>query len=321
MNGPMGSRFIFPDIKGTFQGGEAYPDFHGTLKGPCGDWARGHADGSGVSLDVRLILNVDNGAMVYGNAIGRSVRDKTDPTKASLTFAKTFETGDNELRWLNNKVLAGVGRKDGNSITVDYYEMSINTEDTGTPTLLNMDVNGEKESVAKPVLVLGVNNVPYFTSPSYPKHVYSVKFTVGAPIVIMNGPMGSRFIFPDIKGTFQGGEAYPDFHGTLKGPCGDWARGHADGSGVSLDVRLILNVDNGAMVYGNAIGRSVRDKTDPTKASLTFAKTFETGDNELRWLNNKVLAGVGRKDGNSITVDYYEVQLCENIVHNKMIQD
>jgi hypothetical protein len=130
--------------------------------------------------------------------------------------------------------------------------------------------------------------------------------TVDDPIVIKNGPVGSRYIYPATGGTFQGGKNHPDFHGTVHGPGGDWACIHPDGS-ISLDVRLILKTHDGAILFVKTIGRSVRDKNDPKKSSLRAANTFETSDDKWKWLNTKIIVGIGEKVGNNITYDCYDL--------------
>ncbi len=55
----------------------------------------------------------------------------------------------------------------------------------------------------------------------------------------------------------------------------------------------------------------MRDKNDRMKASLRLASTNQTGDIGLMWFNNKVLVGIGQKDGNVVRVNYYDVIILE----------
>jgi hypothetical protein len=63
-----------------------------------------------------------DGALMYGNAIGRSDREKNDPTKSSIVSSITFETGDRKMKWLNGRVLAGKGKKIDNEVRIDYND-------------------------------------------------------------------------------------------------------------------------------------------------------------------------------------------------------
>ena len=155
--------------------------------------------------------------------------------------------------------------------------------------------------------------------------VYRLEFQVGDAVIVPFGPKGSRYIFPILAGgTFEGAD--PDFHGTTAVPSADFAVGHSDGSGVTLkvsgqrnggdyeamkitahcvqtlsllyhtlinattQVNIILTTHDGAKILGIAEGRSKRDPDNPVNAELQMAKTFETGDDRYRWMNNEVFS-------------------------------
>ena len=90
------------------------------------------------------------------------------------------------------------------------------------------------------------------------------------------------------SGTFEG----PKLKGTTKGPGGDWVTARADGS-LSLDVRLLLETDDGALILMTYKGIS----PDGGK-TIRSAPLFETGDERYAWLNNLqavATGGTGRR--------------------------
>lgn len=90
-------------------------------------------------------------------------------------------------------------------------------------------------------------------------------------------------------------------------PSCDLVVGHADGSGVSLKVNFVMKNHDGATLLGIVEGRSKRDESNPRNAQLTSSKTFETGEERFRWMNNEVFLGKGVKEGNEVTMDYFQV--------------
>jgi hypothetical protein len=119
---------------------------------------------------------------------------------------------------------------------------------------------------------------------------------------IGDGPLGRRIFFGAAGGTFAG----PKLHGKVLPGGGDWALFRPDGT-MTLDVRLTLQMHEGALVYMTYGGRWVippnlrADITDPAKryqvdpAKYYFRTTplFETGDQSYAWLNDIVCIGSG----------------------------
>mmetsp|Transcript_16860 Transcript_16860/g.38665 ORF Transcript_16860/g.38665 Transcript_16860/m.38665 type:complete len:149 (+) Transcript_16860:107-553(+) len=137
------------------------------------------------------------------------------------------------------------------------------------------------------------------------KFLYQMKIKVVAPTVVPNGPKGSRYIFPIVSGTFTGAD--PDFHGTIEAPSADYAIRHTDGSGFTLKVFLVLKLHDDGILMATAEGRSERDADNPNNSKITSSATYETGVERFKWMNNQVIVGYGRKEGLSITIDYYQV--------------
>lgn len=139
------------------------------------------------------------------------------------------------------------------------------------------------------------------------KFAYRLEFNVGNPQLVSNGPYGSRYCFPILKGTFAGSGGLSDFHGTVHTPAADLAIVHADGSGVTLKVHLILKTHDGATILGKAEGKSIREPDNPANARVHLGKTYETGDARYKWMNNQVFVGYGKKEGSNVKINYYQV--------------
>ena len=126
------------------------------------------------------------------------------------------------------------------------------------------------------------------------KYVYTMHLTLGTPIQV-NGPNGHRFIWPDVKGTFEGA----NMKGTVGGPAGDWATLRPDGT-ITLDARFMLTTDDGAIIYKSVSGRSDRET-----GLLTSSAEYETGDEKYAFLHRQQLIGYGFKTGYNASIDYY----------------
>lgn len=142
------------------------------------------------------------------------------------------------------------------------------------------------------------------------EYLYTLEFEVEDPILVPNGPNGTRAVFEFTKDT---GKVYgPALNGRVVGPSSDWALVCTDGS-VALDIQLLIQTEDEQTILQKVIGRSVRDGDNPSNGDLQTAATNETSSGKYQYLNNKVLTGVGRKTGNKIKVVYYDVQ--EKIDH------
>ncbi|WAH55386.1 DUF3237 domain-containing protein [Pseudomonas silvicola] len=121
-----------------------------------------------------------------------------------------------------------------------------------------------------------------------PLAVGSVK--TGAPSFIKNGPKGTRILVDVSEGHWEGER----LRATQKGiAAGDWA--HMDEQGiVSVDVRMLLETHDGALIYVNYQGRV--DASKQGNAPIWIAPTFETGDSRYTWLNKIQAVGKGHKD-------------------------
>ena len=126
-------------------------------------------------------------------------------------------------------------------------------------------------------------------------------FTITVPItvsaLIANGPNGTRVVVDAPSGRFEG----PKLSGEVKSPGGDWVTARADGT-IGLDVRLILQTDDGA-----AILMQYKGVGQAGGAAIRTAPLFETGDERYLWLNSMQGVAIGASDGTKVTYDVYAV--------------
>ena len=120
------------------------------------------------------------------------------------------------------------------------------------------------------------------------------------PFVLEGTPVGTRMIFEVEDGTISGER----LNAKLVGQSGaDWLVVGPDGTG-TLDVRMLVETDDGALVFISYNGRV--DLGHP--AHVYSAPRFETGDERYRWLNTIQAVAKGTLSDNGSTLTY---ELCE----------
>jgi hypothetical protein len=116
------------------------------------------------------------------------------------------------------------------------------------------------------------------------------------------GPTGQRVVFGSAGGAFEG----PRLRGEVLRGGGDWAIFRPDGV-MTLDVRLSLKTDDGALIHMTYGGRmaipaalkpqwadpAVRRSIDPAEYYFRTNPLFETGSPNHAWLNDIVCVGTG----------------------------
>ena len=91
-------------------------------------------------------------------------------------------------------------------------------------------------------------------------------------------------------------------------PSYDWATMYDDEPGLVLDVRFIYQTHDGKMLLAFVNGRSKQQEGDSTCAEIIHSSIhIETGAEEYKWMNKKVFCGKGKKEGNTIRINYYEI--------------
>jgi hypothetical protein len=122
------------------------------------------------------------------------------------------------------------------------------------------------------------------------------------PIVLPNTPAGTRVIV-EVKDVRVEGER---LRAKLKGVAGaDWLTIGPDATG-TLDVRMTVETDDGAVVYLTYSGR--RDFSQGMDAPIYTAPRFETGDDRYAWLNRVQAVAKGTTDGATLTYEVYELR-------------
>lgn len=121
-----------------------------------------------------------------------------------------------------------------------------------------------------------------------------------APIDLGETPSGGRLIF-EAEGARVTGER---LCGTMKGRANaDWFIVAPDGTG-TVDVRALLETDDGALVFIQYLGRVDASRQG---APIYIAPRFETSDDRYRWLNLIQAVGKGIFDGRTLTYEVYEI--------------
>ena len=134
------------------------------------------------------------------------------------------------------------------------------------------------------------------------KIVATIELDLDSPIIVPAGPAGTR-VFVPIKGKIYG----TAINGTIISPSSDWITVGPDDSVANINARFVIRTDSGEAVLQNAIGRSVRDKNNPTNSVLRTMATYEASTGgKYEHLNSKAFLGHGTKTGNKIKIVYYD---------------
>jgi hypothetical protein len=135
------------------------------------------------------------------------------------------------------------------------------------------------------------------------EHLFTITANTAdrAPVMIPNGPHGTRVLVTAMSGTFSG----PKLSGKVADAAGgDWVTVGADGT-MYLDVRLTLLTDDGAPIYMEYKGIGLRQEDGST--SIRTAPLFQTSDERYAWLNRVQAVGLGTTGKGSVTYDIYAV--------------
>ena len=124
---------------------------------------------------------------------------------------------------------------------------------------------------------------------------------LGTPFDLGQTPVGRRVIFEVLEGSADGERLSGRQVGRVNG---DWLTIGPDGTG-TLDVRLLMETDDGALVLIQYLGR-----VDTTRAGAPIYSSprFESGDARYQWLNKIQAVGKGILDGSTLTYEVHEVR-------------
>jgi hypothetical protein len=113
-------------------------------------------------------------------------------------------------------------------------------------------------------------------------------------------PVGTRLIYEVESGTISGERLNAKMVGQA---AADWLVVGPDGTG-TLDVRMLIETDDGALVFMTYNGR-----VDLNNLLHVYSTPrFETGDERYLWLNKIQAVGKGTLDGQTLTYELCEVR-------------
>jgi hypothetical protein len=141
------------------------------------------------------------------------------------------------------------------------------------------------------------------------EHLFIMSATLKAPPEIIGPvPEGARANFYVTGGKVQG----PKFNGSVRPVGADWGTVRSDGMLV-VDVRLTLELDDGALIYvvypglgelGADGHQKFLDGKLPPKFPLRTTPTFRTAHPNYQWLHRRICVGIGEADTTTFTVSY-----------------
>lgn len=143
---------------------------------------------------------------------------------------------------------------------------------------------------------------------------FSLAAELDQPLLIPNGPFGTRAIAPVVGGVVEGER----INGTLVGGGGDWLLLGPDGWG-RLDVRAQLRTPDDVLIYVSYFG--VLELTEQALTALSVggeetrfedqyfrtSPRLETGDDRYAWVNHTVFVGRGRVSPNGVVYEVYRI--------------
>lgn len=129
--------------------------------------------------------------------------------------------------------------------------------------------------------------------------LFHMHATLDAPVVVPNGPHGTRVIVGVNGGTVKG----PKVNGTVAHLGADWLTMRADGT-AQLDVRALINTDDGAAIHIQYTGIMAPGENGPR---IITAPLFQAGDERYTWLNAVQAVAVGALGAGSVDYDIYRI--------------
>lgn len=126
------------------------------------------------------------------------------------------------------------------------------------------------------------------------------------PVRLDDTPSGTRIIVEFVEARWAGDRLQARSIGHTHG---DWLTVGPDGTG-SLDFRMLLETDDGAVIYVFGLGRNDADGFFDGAANY-FTMSFETGHADYKWLNRIQAVAKGRLDSatpSEIRFEVYELR-------------
>lgn len=142
--------------------------------------------------------------------------------------------------------------------------------------------------------------------------LFVMKAFVEAPVEIGKTPLGTRRIFNAVGGEFEGER----LRGAIQRNGGEWFL-DADGAPGQIDVRLLLETHDGALIYMRYSG--VLDFNEKVGGLLAQGQATQYGDNlfltqarfecadpRYDWLNTTIAVGEGRMHPDCVEYSLYQ---------------
>ena len=131
--------------------------------------------------------------------------------------------------------------------------------------------------------------------------LYKIEIIVDTAINLDKTSMSPRVIARITGGTFDG----PKLKGKVLASGGDWLV-RLDSTTVKLDVRILLETEDGELIYNTYTGfiHQNPDKTDYWR----IVPIFETSSKKYGWLNYTIAVGVGRDIKGGVAYDVYAIK-------------
>lgn len=146
------------------------------------------------------------------------------------------------------------------------------------------------------------------------EHLFDISLAVEAPLQLLgHTPYGDRRIAKVMGGHFEG----PNLKGTVRSGGGDWLLFRNDGV-TELDVRLVLETDDGALIYMTYGGLrhgpedvmarlNAGEKVDPADYYFRITPRFETSAAKYLWLTKAICIGTGDRTPTGPVYNVYRV--------------
>jgi hypothetical protein len=132
----------------------------------------------------------------------------------------------------------------------------------------------------------------------------TLSFTLAQTVMARDTPVGTRAVvqFDDVR--WEGDRLVAHQRGATSS---DWLTVGPEGT-ASLDMRLALETNDGALIFVQGLGRTDAARFASDGGPMYFAPRFETGDARYAWLNRVQAIGRGMAVSGRATFEMYEVK-------------
>jgi hypothetical protein len=242
------------------------------------------APGGGFETKQSYVNALKNGTLLYDSFANHSFNVRIYGSagvvngKVDLAFRYKDENGD-WFRMLEHLTFTTVYTKSAKDIKMTAWQSTRSTTDILEKTDGHLSIlQGLKSSF-----------------------LYSIEIDVDSVLDIGKTSFGSRKIFNALGGNFKG----PKFSGKVLSSGGDYAF-QLDPTTLKLEVRLVLQTDDGELIYNTYSGYIHSNSDGTTYWKVAFL--YETASQKYNWLNHCVTIGVGRGVPGKAIYDVYMIE-------------